>query len=89
MLLELIAWILFGAAAGWIASLVMRTDAQMGAAANIIIGILGALLGGFVVRLFGASGVNGFNLYSLLVAVLGAVVLLAIVKAVRGRSVRA
>ena len=50
---------------------------------NIIVGIIGALIGGFIVRMFGGEGVNDFSLYSLLVATFGAVVLLAIVRAVR------
>ncbi|MBA2279281.1 GlsB/YeaQ/YmgE family stress response membrane protein [Candidatus Saccharibacteria bacterium] len=84
----IIAWIILGALAGWIASLIMRTDAEQGAVANVIIGILGALLGGFLMQAFGASGVNGFSFYSLLVAVGGAVLLIAVVRAFRGRSHR-
>lgn len=80
-----IAWIILGALAGWIASMIMKTDAEQGAFANIIVGIIGAVLGGFIMQLFGASGVNGFNLYSILVAIGGAVVLLAIYRAVTGR----
>jgi uncharacterized membrane protein YeaQ/YmgE (transglycosylase-associated protein family) len=57
----------------------MRRDAQMGALANIIVGILGALIGGFIMNALGGSGFTGFNLYSLLVAIGGAVVLLFIV----------
>ena len=82
----ILAWIILGALAGWLASKLMGTDAQQGAMANIIVGIVGALIGGFVASLLGGSGVTGFNLYSLLVAVVGAVILLAIVKAVRGGS---
>lgn len=81
-----IAWIIFGALAGWLASLLMKTDAEQGAIGNIVVGIVGALLGGFLVSLFGGAGVTGFNLYSMIVAVLGAVVLLAIVRAFRGKK---
>ena len=82
---ELIVWILLGALAGWIASIIMRTNAEQGAIANIVVGIVGALIGGFVVRLLGGNtGVTGFNISSILVAVLGAVILLAILKAFRG-----
>jgi uncharacterized membrane protein YeaQ/YmgE (transglycosylase-associated protein family) len=84
----IIAWIILGALAGWIASLVMRTDAEQGAVGNIVIGILGALLGGFLMQAMGASGVNEFSLYSLLVATGGAILLLAIVRAFRSRSSR-
>lgn len=80
-----IAWIILGALAGWIASMIMRTDAEQGAIGNIIVGIVGAVIGGFLMQLFGASGVSGFNLYSLIVAIGGAVVLLAIYRALTGR----
>lgn len=83
-----IAWIILGALAGWIASIIMRTNAEQGAIANIIVGIIGAVIGGFLMQVFGASGVSGFNLYSLLVAIGGAVVLLAIYRAVTGNSSR-
>ena len=85
-MLEVLAWILFGAIAGWIASLIMKTDAEQGAVGNVLVGVLGAIIGGFVMRLLGGSGVTGFNIGSLLVAILGAVVLLAIVKAFSRRS---
>lgn len=81
----IIAWIILGALAGWIASIIMKTDAEQGAFANIIVGIVGALIGGFIMQLLGASGVNGFSIYSLIVAVGGAVVLLAAYRAISGR----
>ncbi len=80
----IILWIVFGALAGWIASMIMRTDAQQGAVMNIVVGIVGALVGGFIMNALGQGAVSGFNLYSLLVAIGGAIVLLAIVRAVRG-----
>ncbi len=84
----IILWIIFGALAGWIASMIMKTDAQQGALANIIVGIIGAVIGGFIMNTLGAGGVSGFNLYSLLVAIVGAIILIAIVRAFRGgRSV--
>ncbi len=83
----IIAWIVLGGIAGWIASMIMRTNASQGVFGDIITGIIGALIGGFLMSLFGQSGVSGFNLYSLLVAVVGAIVLLWIVKSVRGRGV--
>ncbi len=80
MVLDIIAWIIFGALAGWIASIIMGTNAQQGALGNIVVGIIGAFIGGFIVRLLGGD-VSGFSFGSLLVAVLGAVVLLFLMRA--------
>lgn len=92
MLLSLILWLVFGALIGWLASIVMRTDAQQGAILNIVVGIIGALLGGFLFSLLGVGGSNinqgDFSLTSLLVSFIGAIVLLAIVNLVRRGSVR-
>lgn len=79
-----ISWIIVGALAGWIASMIMKTDASMGALANIIVGIVGAFIGGWIVSLFGINVIDGaLRIESILTAILGAVVLLAVVKAVR------
>jgi uncharacterized membrane protein YeaQ/YmgE (transglycosylase-associated protein family) len=61
----------------------MKTNAGQGPIMNIVVGIIGAVLGGYIMNFFGKTGVNGFNLYSFLVALVGAVVLIAIVKAFR------
>lgn len=82
----LIGWIVLGGIAGWIASMVAGTNASMGLVANIVVGIVGALIGGFLFNLIGAEDVTGFNLWSLFVAVVGAVVLLWIVKAFTGNK---
>lgn len=74
--MNLILWIVFGALAGWIASMMMGTDESMGALANIIVGIVGAVLGGFIFNLFGFGGISGFNVWSLIVAVVGSSILL-------------
>jgi uncharacterized membrane protein YeaQ/YmgE (transglycosylase-associated protein family) len=79
--MNIILWIVFGALVGWLASLVMGTDARQGAMLNIVVGVIGALVGGLIMNFFGASGVTGFNLYSLLVALLGAIVLVGLVRA--------
>ena len=81
----LIAWIIFGALAGWIASIIMRNNAEQGALGNIIVGILGALLGGFLVRALtnDSQGITGFNITSLIVAIIGACVLIAVMRAFR------
>lgn len=82
--MNILLWIILGALAGWIASLIVRTNDQQGILLDIVVGIVGAFLGGFVFNLFGAAGVTGFNIYSILVAIVGAIILLAIVKAIRG-----
>lgn len=80
--MSILVWIIFGAIAGWIASLIVGTNARQGAVANIVVGILGAVVGGLIMQVLGEGGVNGFNIYSLLVAILGAVVLLRVYKAI-------
>ena len=91
-MINFILWLLFGALVGWLASIVMRTDAQQGALLNIVVGIVGAFLGGFLFSLLGIGGTNindgAFNLTSLIVSFLGAVVLLGIVNLFRRGSVR-
>lgn len=77
----ILAWIIIGALAGWIASIVAGTNERMGALANIVVGIIGAFIGGFIFGLIGGEGFTGFNLWSLFVAVVGSIILLAIVKA--------
>jgi uncharacterized membrane protein YeaQ/YmgE (transglycosylase-associated protein family) len=81
--MNILVWIVFGALTGWIASMIARTDAQQGALANIVVGIVGAMLGGFLFNQFGKQSVTGFNFYSLIVAVTGSVILLFILKAIR------
>ena len=83
--MNILIWLIFGAIVGWIASKIMNTDGEQGAIANIIVGIIGAFIGGYVMQLLGGSGVTGFNLGSLLVALLGAVILLGVYKAVARR----
>ncbi len=75
----ILAWIIFGALAGWIASKLAGTDESMGALANIVVGVIGAFIGGYIMSSLGKTGVTGFNLRSFGVAVLGAVLLLIVV----------
>ena len=85
--MNLIIWLLVGALVGWLASMVMRTDAQQGAILNIVVGIVGALIGGF---LFGGPTINSsaLNLTAILISFVGAVILLAVVNLIRRGSVR-
>lgn len=78
--MSILAWIVLGAIAGWIASMLAGTNAHMGLLANIVVGIIGSFLGGLIFSLFGGQGVTGFDLWSLMVAVIGAFVLLLILK---------
>jgi uncharacterized membrane protein YeaQ/YmgE (transglycosylase-associated protein family) len=91
-MINFILWLLFGALVGWLASIVMRTDAQQGALLNIVVGIIGAMLGGFIFRMLGLDGstINNsdFSLSALVVAFVGAVILLGIVNLVRRGTVR-
>jgi uncharacterized membrane protein YeaQ/YmgE (transglycosylase-associated protein family) len=86
MLLAIISWIILGALAGWIASMIMGTDAEQGWLSNIVVGIIGAFVGGLIVRLFGGTGATGLNLGSLLTAILGAIILLALLRGYRRRG---
>lgn len=91
-MINFILWLLFGALIGWLASMVMRTDAQQGALLNIIVGIVGAFLGGIIFQALGLGGSNinngDFSLSALIVAFIGAVVLLGIINLFRRGSVR-
>lgn len=82
----IISWIIIGALAGWIASMITGKNKEMGAVANIVIGIVGGFIGGLVMNLLGGSGVTGFNIWSLLVAVLGSVILLWIINAIKRKK---
>ncbi|HPF44623.1 MAG TPA: GlsB/YeaQ/YmgE family stress response membrane protein [Syntrophomonadaceae bacterium] len=73
------SWIIVGALAGWIASMITGRNAKMGAIANIVVGIAGALIAGYVMSLLGFGGVSGINLYSIVVAIIGATALLLII----------
>ena len=86
----IIVLLIVGGILGWLASIVMRTDAQQGIFLNIVVGIVGAMLGGFLLAPFigGGSITQGISAGSLIVSFLGAVILLAIVNLVRRGSVR-
>jgi uncharacterized membrane protein YeaQ/YmgE (transglycosylase-associated protein family) len=84
--MSIISWIVLGGVAGWLASIIMKRNSQMGLIANVIAGIVGAAVGGWVFSLFGGAGVTGFNLPSLVVAFVGAVIVLAVVNLIFGRK---
>ena len=85
MQMGILAWIVIGLIAGALAKLIMPGDDPGGIIVTILIGIVGAFVGGFVVNLFGGAGVSGFNIWSILVATLGAIILLAIYRLVAPR----
>ncbi|HEX5797394.1 MAG TPA: GlsB/YeaQ/YmgE family stress response membrane protein [Candidatus Saccharimonadales bacterium] len=78
-MMDIILWVIFGALVGWIASIIMGTNKEQGGLANIIVGVVGAFIGGSIARTFGEPGITGFNLTSFLIALLGAMVLLGVV----------
>jgi len=82
----IIAWIVLGALAGWLASIITKNNASMGLIKNIVVGILGAMIGGFVFSFFGGTGITGFNLWSVFVAFVGAAILLIIINLFTRRS---
>ncbi len=79
--MNLLIWILLGALAGWIAGLIMKSGRNW--LVNVVVGVLGAAVGGFVASALGMGGITGLNLYSLLVAVAGACLLLGLFNLLR------
>ncbi len=82
--MSIIAWIILGLIAGFIGSKIVNRSGQ-GLVLDIVLGVVGAVVGGFIFNLVGAVGVTGLNVYSLVVAVIGAIVVLVIYHAVAGR----
>lgn len=90
-MINFIVWLIMGGVIGWLASLLMNTDRQQGIVLNVVVGIVGAYLGGLLIApLIGGGNINSgdFSLPGLLVSFLGAVLLLAIVNMVRRGAVR-
>jgi uncharacterized membrane protein YeaQ/YmgE (transglycosylase-associated protein family) len=83
--MSILAWVILGLIAGFIASKIVNKRGE-GLFLDIILGIIGAVVGGWLFRTFGMSGANGVNLYSLLVAVIGAIVVLVLYHAITGRT---
>jgi len=82
--MSIIGWLVLGLIAGFIASKIVNKTGE-GVILDIVLGIIGAVVGGFLFSLIGAEGVTGFNIYSMLVAIIGAIVVLLIYHAVSGR----
>jgi uncharacterized membrane protein YeaQ/YmgE (transglycosylase-associated protein family) len=82
----IISWIIVGLIAGMLGKLIMPGDDPGGIIVTLLIGIAGAFVGGFVFSLFGGSGVTGFNIWSIVVATIGAIILLAIYRMVASRA---
>jgi uncharacterized membrane protein YeaQ/YmgE (transglycosylase-associated protein family) len=81
-----LAWLIVGAVSGWLASIVMQTNSSQGLLLDIIVGIIGAFVGGLLFNALGAPGVTGFNVWSVFVAFIGAVVLLGVLRLFTGRA---
>jgi uncharacterized membrane protein YeaQ/YmgE (transglycosylase-associated protein family) len=81
---SIIGWIVLGLIAGFIASRIVNKEGE-GFLLDIVLGIVGAIVGGWIFAFFGGQGVNGFHLYSMFVAVVGAIVVLVLYHAVSGR----
>lgn len=89
--MNIIIWLIVGGLIGWVASMVMKTDARQGIFLNVVVGVVGAVLGGwFLSPLFGVATINqnNFSMPSLFVSFLGAVILLAVVNFIRRGAVR-
>jgi uncharacterized membrane protein YeaQ/YmgE (transglycosylase-associated protein family) len=84
--MNILGWIILGGLAGWIASKFVGTDKNQGILGNIIAGVIGGLVGGWLIGLIGGTGITGFNIWSFVVAVIGAVIVLTIWKAISGRK---
>jgi len=82
----ILLWLLFGALIGWLASILTRNNGRMGIITNIVIGLLGAIIGGVITSLIGWGSINVFTWQGTLFSVLGAVILLTIINLVNRRS---
>ncbi len=83
---NLLVWLILGGISGWLASKITGHDRQMGFGLNLLVGIIGAFIGGWVAAFFGLGPATGLNLWSFIVSILGAVILLSIVRLVRRKE---
>lgn len=79
----ILLWVVFGALVGWIASMIMKSGG--GLFMDIVLGIVGAVVGGFIFNFFGGAGITGFNLYSMAVAVIGAIIVVWVGRLITNR----
>jgi uncharacterized membrane protein YeaQ/YmgE (transglycosylase-associated protein family) len=86
--MSILAWIVVGIIAGWLARMVVPGEGPGGIIGDLVIGVIGAIIGGWVFRSFGHSGVTGINIGSIIVAFIGGVILLLIIRALTGRRAR-
>jgi uncharacterized membrane protein YeaQ/YmgE (transglycosylase-associated protein family) len=87
MVWTIITWVILGGLAGWIASMITGTNAEVNGWMNVVVGIIGAFIGGLALQLLGVDLSQGFNLGSLITAILGAVILLGLMRAFRRNTV--
>lgn len=83
---NIVVWLILGGVSGWIASMITNKDSEMGAGSNILVGILGAVLGGWLTKIFGWGPATGLNIWSFIVSVVGAVILLLILGLIKDKS---
>lgn len=83
---NIIVWLILGAVSGWIASIITGKNAEMGAGMNILVGVVGAFIGGWLARIFGLGPATGLNLWSFIISIVGAVILLGIVSLFKRKS---
>lgn len=83
---NIIVWLILGGVSGWIASKITKNDENMGIGLNIVVGIVGAFIGGWFAGIFGLGPATGLNLWSFLISIVGAVILLGIVSLFKRRT---
>ncbi len=83
---NLIVWLILGGISGWIASKLTGNDEKMGIGLNLLVGIIGAFIGGWLAGFFGLGPATGLNLWSFIISILGSVVLLSVVRLFRNRE---
>jgi uncharacterized membrane protein YeaQ/YmgE (transglycosylase-associated protein family) len=83
---NIIVWLILGAVSGWIASIITGKNSEMGAGMNILVGVVGAFIGGWLAGIFGLGPATGLNLWSFIISIVGAVILLGIVSLFKRKS---